>query len=81
MKLQMITFAKICSALPECSICVGVMTFLVLWPSFWPFPSKRISVIGTAVVPEFGVAILLLAAALLIPVVVLRGHLMHRTFL
>lgn len=47
----------------------------------FPDGAKRVSVIGTAVIPEFGVAILLLAAALLIPIALLRGHLVHRTFL
>lgn len=46
----------------------------------FPDGSKHISVIGTAVIPEFGVAILLLAAALFVPIVLLRGHLTHRTF-
>lgn len=46
----------------------------------FPDGTKRISIIGTAVVPEFGVTIMLLAAALLIPVIILRGHFTYRTF-
>lgn len=45
----------------------------------FPEGAKLISVIGTAVVPEFGLVILLLAAALLFPIVLLRGYITHRT--
>ena len=46
----------------------------------FPEGSTNISVIGTAVVPEFGMAILLLAAALIIPIAILRSGIIHRTF-